>query len=88
MIGRGPVHLFIDAREVRAASLEVSCDWARWLRAHRVELQCVSMLTGSRFVQITADFVRRYADLEAVMRVYTEVEAFEAALAESLATAG
>jgi len=84
LAGNDPIELFIDARDVRGASIEVSGEWARWLRAHKVQLRDISMLTGSRFVQVTADFVRRFADLEGMMKIYTEAAAFDAALAESL----
>jgi hypothetical protein len=40
----------------RGALIDVSGEWAGWLRGHKVQLQEVSMLTGSRFVQVTADF--------------------------------
>ncbi|HTC33966.1 MAG TPA: hypothetical protein VK724_11370 [Bryobacteraceae bacterium] len=80
-----PVRLFIDAREVRGASISVSGEWAIWLRAQKANLQSISMLTGSRYVEITADFVRRFAELESIMRVYTDPVAFDAALAEAIA---
>ena len=38
------------------------------------------MLTGSKFVQLTADFVRRFAELGDAMRVYTDGAAFDEAL--------
>jgi hypothetical protein len=79
-----PIHLFIDAREVRGASLDVSGEWAEWLRANKVHLRDISMLTGSRFVEITADFVRRFAALQGIMRIYTDPTVFDAALAEAL----
>jgi hypothetical protein len=79
-----PVHLFIDARDVRGASIAVSGEWAKWLRSQKERLREISMLTGSRFIEVTADFVRRFANLQTVMRIYTEPEAFDAALAESL----
>jgi hypothetical protein len=79
-----PIQLFIDAREVRGASIAVSGAWAKWLRSQREHLSEINMLTGSRFIEVTADFVRRFADLQTVMRIYTEAEAFDAALAESL----
>jgi len=66
-------------------SIEVSGEWAVWLGKHRVQLREINMLTGSRFVEVTADFVRRFAELEGVMRVYTEAAAFDAALADALA---
>jgi hypothetical protein len=86
----GPVQLFIDARNVRGASIGVSGDWARWLGAQKQNLREVHMLTGSRFIQVTADFVRRFAELQGIMKVYTDRNAFEDAFGESLdaATAG
>jgi hypothetical protein len=80
----GPIRLFIDAREVRGASISVSGEWAKWLRAHKVQLRDVSMLTGSRLIEITADFVRRFADLEGTMRIYTDESEFDAAVTVAL----
>ena len=84
LAGGDAIDLFIDAREVRGASIEVSGEWARWLGAHRIQLRQVSMLTGSRYVQITADFVRRFADLQSVMKVYTDAQAFDSDLLATL----
>ena len=78
------IELFIDARDVRGASIEVSGEWAAWLSANREKLRDVSMLTGSRFIKLTADFVRRFADLQGVMKIYTEDAAFDSALEVSL----
>lgn len=78
------IELFIDARESKGASIEVSSQWAQWLGKHRSHFKHVSMLTGSRFIQLTADFVRRFAELGEVMRIYTDPIAFDAALAESI----
>jgi hypothetical protein len=85
LTGMGPAQLFIDAREVRGASVDVSGEWAGWLRTHKAQLREISMLTGSRYIEVTADFVRRFAALEGIMRIYTDPVPFDAALAESLA---
>jgi hypothetical protein len=87
LAGSDPIALFIDARDVRGASIEVSGEWARWLSMHRPELKAVTMLTGSRFIQMTADFVRRFAELEAIMRIYANPVAFDSALARALGPA-
>ena len=84
LAGGETVDFFIDSREVRGASIDVSSDWARWLSRHRTKLRSVTMLTGSRFIQITAEFVRRFAELEGVMRICTEPAVFDAALTEAL----
>ncbi len=85
LAGAAPVALYIDAREVRGATIDVSNDWALWLRTNRAKLSRISMLTGSPYVQLTAKFVRRFADLEDAMRIYTDHAAFDGALTESVA---
>ncbi len=76
----GSYALFIDARQTLGASVDVSNIWAQWLRAHRDQLHHIHMLTGSRFVQLTADFVRRFAELGDAMLIYTDGTAFDEAL--------
>jgi hypothetical protein len=78
-----PVDLFIDARNVRTASIDVSSEWAAWLNAHKVQLKSVTMLTGSRFIQITAEFVRRFAGLNGMMWVCTEPDVFDLAVTQA-----
>ena len=82
-----PVELFIDARQGRAASIDVSNEWAQWLGRFRERFAHVSMLTGSRFIQLSADFVRRFAGLGEVMRIYTDPASFDSALGSSLSAA-
>src|SRR5438046_802619 len=66
------IELFIDARAVKGATIEVSGEWAQWLGKHRSRFRLVNMLTGSRFIQLTATFVRRFAELGEIMRIYTD----------------
>ena len=79
----GQVKFFIDARAVRGASIDVSSEWAAWLAAHRDQLQSVTMLTGSRLIRITAEFVRRFADLNGIMWVCTEPAVFDLSLEQA-----
>ncbi len=83
-LGAGPFALFIDARRTKGASIDVSNVWARWLREHRDDLIRIHMLTGSRFVQMTADFVRRFAELGDAMLIYTEPSVFDETLESAL----
>jgi hypothetical protein len=80
------IELFIDARASKGASIEVSGEWAQWLGKHRSRFKHISMLTGSRFIQLTANFVRRFAELGDVMRIYADPVAFDGALAQSIAS--
>jgi hypothetical protein len=79
-LARGPFALFVDASKTQGATMEVSNVWARWLKDRRDQLIRIHMLTGSKFVQLTADFVRRWADLGDAMLVYTDAAAFDEAL--------
>jgi hypothetical protein len=83
-----PVDLFIDARDVSGASIEVSGEWAAWLGAHRDGLRSVTMLTGSSFIRLTAEFVRRFASLEGVMRIGNDQVVFDFELAAVLKSGG
>jgi hypothetical protein len=80
------IELFVDARAVKGATTDVSGDWARWLNQHRSRFRHISMLPGSRLIQVTARFVREFADLADVMKIYTDGEAFDAALREAVGT--
>lgn len=83
-IGDDPIELFIDARRVWGVAIDVSGAWAMWLRQRAPRLRRVTMLTGSRSVDITARFVRRFAGLEQVMHLSPDARAFDAALARAL----
>jgi hypothetical protein len=83
----GQLELFIDARSGKAASLDVSSEWAIWLGGNKRSFRHVSMLTGSRFIQLSAGFVRRFADMGDLMRLYTDPAAFEGALSNAVANA-
>jgi hypothetical protein len=76
-----PVELFIDAAGGKAASIDVSNDWAQWLRSQRERLWRIHMLTATRFIELSAALVRRFAGLEDRMRLYTNPDDFFAALA-------
>lgn len=77
LLAEGPFELFIDARHTTGASIDVSNVWSSWLRRHRDDLHRIHMLTASRYVQITADFVRRFADLGDAMLLYTDAASFD-----------
>lgn len=78
------VELFIDARDTKGATVDVSQGWALWLGKNRLSLHQVTMLVGSRFVDVTANFVRSFARLEGIMRLISDKVAFDDALADAV----
>jgi hypothetical protein len=86
-LAAGPVELFLDARAGKAASIDVSSDWAAWLREQRERLRCIHMLVATKFIQLSADLVRRFAGLEDRMRLYTGAVPFAEALVRARCSA-
>jgi hypothetical protein len=78
-----PVELFVDARDTRGATIDVSNDWASWLGQHRSRFSGIRMLTANRFVTFTAEFVRRFSELESVMQLYSDASEFDDILSGS-----
>jgi hypothetical protein len=72
--------IFVDARGSLGASVDVSAAWASWLMNNKTRYARLSILTGSRFIELTASFVQRFTGLGERMRIYTEPGAFDAAL--------
>jgi hypothetical protein len=87
LLAGGRTELFVDAQKARGPSIDVSGEWAQWLSRHRSRLLHVSMLTGSRFVQLSADFVRSFAGLGDIMRLYGDDRAFEGAVSNAVGNA-
>lgn len=75
-----PVELLVDARAARGASMGVGNDWAAWLGRNRHRFTAVQMLAGSRYVQVIAEFVRRFSELEGLMHVHVDPARFDALL--------
>jgi hypothetical protein len=72
--------LFIDARAATGPSTDVSAAWAQWLAAHRERFSAIHMLTATRFLQMTAEFVKKFAALGERMCIYTDAETFDSVL--------
>jgi hypothetical protein len=65
----GTVELFIDASASAGATIDVSNAWASWFARNKPRLRSVTMFAGSRLIAITAEFVKRWADLGDTMRL-------------------
>ena len=79
----GQIELFVHARDAQSASIDIRSTWAIWLAKNRPAFKSITMLTGSRFVRLTADFVQRFAELRDLMHIYTDHALFDSALAKA-----
>ena len=75
-----PFEIFVDARAVPSASIEVTGSWAQWMMANRDRIQRFNIVCRSRYIEVTAKFVRQFTEFGPRMRIYTDPEAFETAL--------
>lgn len=75
-----PIEIFVDARAVPAASIDVTGSWAQWMMANRDRIQRFNIVCRSRFIEVTAKFVRQFTEFGPRMRIYTDTEGFDAAL--------
>jgi hypothetical protein len=75
-----PIEVFVDARNVPSASIEVSGSWAQWMMSNREWIHRFNIFCQSRFIELTARFVRQFTEFGPRMRIYTDAEAFETAL--------
>ncbi len=80
----GRLWLFVDARNAPSASIAVSAAWAGWLTKRRDRLERLEMLVSTRFVEMTAELVRRFAELDEQMRVTSDPVAFESGVYRAL----
>jgi len=78
------LELYLDASALEGTSVEQSDAWALWFARHRARLKQVHLLPGAKFVHITPEFLRRFADSNGVLRIYVERAAYDAALAASV----
>jgi hypothetical protein len=75
-----PLEIFVDARAVPSASIEVSGEWARWMMEHRGRIYRFNILCRSRFIELTAGFVQRFTEFGPRMRIYTDAASFDEAV--------
>ena len=79
-LANGPIDLFIDTRDARAASASVTNAWALWMRKNHAKLGSVTILARTRFFLASARLVREFANLGGRVRIVTEIDAFEQAM--------
>jgi hypothetical protein len=74
------IELFIDTRGAVNAVGAVTAQWSAWIQTHHRALRRMSVLVSSPFVELTAEIVKLFSRVEHLVRIYTDVAAFEAAI--------
>ena len=78
------LELYLDAAALEGTSVEQSDAWALWFARHRARLKQVHLLPAAKFVHVSPEFLRRFADTNGLLRIYVDRAAYDAALAASV----
>ncbi len=81
----GTIEIFVDARAAANAAGDVAMQWGTWIQGHRDVLRRLSVLVSSKYLEFTAELVKFFSRVEHLVRVYTNGEAFRAAIAQASA---
>jgi hypothetical protein len=80
------VEIYLDASALEGTSVEQSDAWALWFARHRARLKQVHLLPAAKFIHVSPEFLRRFADTKGMLRIYTSRAAYESELAASVLT--
>jgi hypothetical protein len=84
-LGRhGSIEVFVDMRAMFNATQTVADRWSEWIQRHRSRLRHMSLLVGSKYVQMTVEVAKLFSRTGELMRVYTDAAAFSDAIAQAL----
>lgn len=73
-----PLELFIDAREALGPAVSVSSEWTRFFALNRDQLRRVSVLVGSKVVELTIAIAQHLSRTGNLIQIYSDAETFEA----------
>lgn len=79
----GALELFVDAGQALLVSPEVSQEWTRFFSTTRSQLKRVSVLTGSRLINLTVAIAQHLSNTGNLIQIYSDRELFEAAITRS-----
>lgn len=80
----GSIEVFVDTREMFNATQTVADGWSSWISRHRSRLKRMSLLTSSKYVQMTLEVAKLFSRTGELMRIYTDAPAFSDAISQSL----
>lgn len=83
LLDHRPLELFIDAEAAVLATVEVSREWTHFFSANRQRLRRVSVLSGTRVIELTVAIARHLSSTGSLIQIYTDRSLFEDRLARA-----
>jgi len=78
MLRMRPVELFVDAAGAVAVSVAVSKEWTQFFSLNRDHLRRVSVLVGSKAIELTVAIAQHLSQTGNLIQIYTDAELFHA----------
>jgi hypothetical protein len=79
----GPLELLIDASAAVLVTTEVSQEWTRFFSLSRQQLTRVSVLTGSRLINLSVAIAQHLSQTGNLIQIYSDRALFDAAVARA-----
>jgi hypothetical protein len=81
MLRHRPVELFVDAQGAGVISVQVSREWTQFFALNREQLLRVSVLVGSRAIELTVAIAQHLSQTGNLIQIYSDRELFDARVA-------
>ena len=81
-----PLELFIDAQAAVAVAVPVSKEWTHFFSLNREHLVRVSVLVGSKAIELTVAIAQHLSQTGNLMQIYSDRELFDARVKASKAS--
>lgn len=82
LLDHRPLELFVDAEAAVAVMVEASREWTHFFSANRDKLKRVSVLAGSRAVELTVAIAQHLSQTGSLIQIYTDRALFEERMAK------
>jgi hypothetical protein len=76
-----PLELFVDASAAIAVGVGVSKEWTQFFSLNREHLKRVSVLVGSKAIELTVAIAQHLSQTGNLVQIYTDRDLFDARLA-------
>ncbi len=80
MLRQGVLELLVDAERAVNVSVEVSQEWTKFFSTSREQLSRVSVLTGTKLINLTVAIAQHLSNTGNLIQIYTDRGLFDAAI--------
>ncbi|UGQ47993.1 hypothetical protein [Massilia endophytica] len=82
LLRKPPLELFIDAEQATLVSTDVSKQWTQFFSTNRQSLKRVSVLTGSKLINLTVAIAQHLSQSDNLIQIYSDCALFERMMAD------